>query len=202
MSRLLCMIVLSGLCIACNRPLKAIQSVKKKEPQITLNEDIEPKRITLYTSNLSEDMNMLATQNDEIVVLLYYHPHGNMDTVQLVSSEYHVFTNIDTLHTYSWTPAEEEDDDYYTLVMIEEDNETPIPILDSAIRSNWLRLKTDFQADNYSGIRQYLGDEDILGVTSFTWTTLPTFENRRSARFSIKGVHKMDKYRYDVIITR
>lgn len=81
------------------------------------------------------------------------------------------------------------------LFLIEQDAELPVSHIDSTLRVSHHAIMTEFNAGNYSGIEQYIGDEDILGAK-----VISKLNFSQPNDFYFTGMYKLDKYEYQVTI--
>lgn len=156
--------------------------------------------VVLKGKDLSEDLSVVSTKNDEILLLIYTYPtvHLNsagtsetLDAPVLVSK-----ANIDQYnreHSAQWSITNYDQEKRFLLLLIEQDEQTPIEQLDPIIRVNHRSILKAYQGRDYSGLKKYLGDEDLLGVCF-----IDSKEIQKEEMYSFRGVHKLDKYDYTV----
>lgn len=167
-----------------------LQHTYANEPTI---EHPDSLKIKIVAKNLSEDMHMLSTHDDEIALLIFNRVDSNTYG-DCVLSLTHTFGDSSTEYT-SVRMLPDTLTELLDIWLIERDQEIPIKELCDRIKKNHKRLKSAFLDTKYSSIRKYLGDEDILGCT-----TIQTPELAGHSTVQISGVHRADKYAYSIDI--
>lgn len=137
--------------------------------------------------NLSEDMSIISSKNDEIYYIIYQ----QNDSSKIPFSLYTFSTVFDQNHQIDSFSLDTLSVDNTTLVMVEEDSERDIYTLDSIVKQNLDSLNTFFINEDYTKIRSILGDDDILSIKHF-----PTIDS--TIQYQINHIHKMDKYEYSI----
>ncbi len=135
--------------------------------------------------NLSEDMSVTSSKNDEVYFFIY----DDVSKSKLSTYRFNgVFDKDQTMHSFNIAAQALES---VTLIVIEEDSDRPIRILDSLVGSNLDSLEVYFKTENYTDIRHILGDDDVLSIVRKK-------RIETGVGYSIIGIHKMDKYAYNV----
>ena len=141
---------------------------------------------TIEAVNLSEDMSVLSSQNDEIIVL-FFNPSDSTDVPTRGQIAANIFTKKSDHFSFE---LDSNLSDTFVSVMIEEDSDAVSERIDSLVRHNIDSLTSYFEKNDYTQIRTILGDDDVLDIRTITYTD--------SLTFTIQGIHKMDKYKYHV----
>lgn len=140
--------------------------------------------------NLSEDMSIFSTQNDELFIFIYNYRFSS----QLASPLFVDSVILDTANLVNkshWILNEDLDEGDLIFFLIESDSERPIGQIDTLIRQHHAELIKHFETLEYSALETYLGDDDLLGVEIFS-----SYKLIGTHTFNISGVHRMDKYEY------
>ncbi|MEM9389791.1 MAG: hypothetical protein AAGA02_04915 [Bacteroidota bacterium] len=149
--------------------------------------------IDIKAIDLSEDLNKLSTQNDELILLIY--EVQDIDATlnePLYSSEFTLDSK--TNRQQLTTGIHKQSNLELLMLVLERDTERPIAQIEPVVRIHFNEL-IEAQANNdYNLIRKYLGNEDILGTKRIT---LPI---SRPTEFKLQGIQKMDRYTYVVIL--
>jgi hypothetical protein len=146
--------------------------------------------IKICAKNLSEDMSLLATQNDEIILLLFPHSSASVPTKGLIVSK--IFTKDNNCYI---SKLDSTTVGSLTLVLLEQDSDATLTVIDSVVRNNIDSLTAYYRKSDYTKIRSVLGDDDVLGIRNI-WVGDSAFTT------SIIGFHKMDKYEYSISFGR
>ena len=151
---------------------------------------IDSLKITITSLNLSEDV----SGNDEILILCYL----DRDTLTLNETLFQKrlnFPSKNSSRNFSVKLKEDISEKPLLLFVLEQDSDLPIQKIDSILRISHLAIRKQFNARNYTGIEQYLEDEDILGIKAIS--------NLNCAQpyvVNFSGFYKLDKYDYSIQI--
>lgn len=178
----------------------------KNKQQVTRSTSTDPSdsgaatdsmRVLVQLVDGSEDMSQLSTKNDEILILMYaWKDSGDLEPAFFVS-QFKMDADHRLQQLSCTMPESMEPSTPILFLLIEQDAETPVEQLDPIIRVQHRHLMRAYEADDYSAISKYLGDEDLLGIRTFD---PPPQGKIVSLRF--EGVHRMDKYAYVVQMAR
>lgn len=141
--------------------------------------------ITISSDNLSEDMSVLSTKNDEIMFLIFPAEGENQNT-PLIS----LIATIDPEHaTHQREIHLDTNAGPYWVLLIEQDSENNIDDIVKLLRDKLSELKRYHDAQSYKDIEYILGDDDVLYIEKHK-------EINASTQIEIKGIHKVDRYSY------
>jgi len=140
--------------------------------------------------DLSEDMSVLSTKNDEILIILYEQIDSINFSEPLVGKRL-LFDSNNLIRSFDFPVKRELTNANLVLFLIELDYETPVEQIDPVIRIHHREITKAFFNMDRSSIEKYLGSEDILGIQKIT--ELPT-------DFYLSGVYKLDRYEYQISI--
>ncbi|WP_044208712.1 hypothetical protein [Flammeovirga sp. OC4] len=139
--------------------------------------------IIISSTNLSEDVSVLSTKNDEILFLVY--ELDSNDYQPPVINEYFV---LDSSKMEIRIEAELDSNKNYQYYLLEMDSNRDYLQLDPIIRIHHKAIVEYFVQGDYLGIEKYLGDDDILSIDELT---IPINKN-------INGIFKIDRYSYQI----
>lgn len=142
---------------------------------------------TIEAINLSEDMSIVSSKNDEICFFIYQNTDSGFKQPSIYRHNA-IYDKTHYIHSFRITQPSLKS---VTLVMIEEDSDRSIQVIDSIVANNLDSLKVFHIKEDYTNIRRILGDDDVLSMVELPEITTQT-------RYSIFGIHKMDKYEYAV----
>lgn len=166
-------------------------SCSRKQSHNLSESKISPYTPTLVikSTNLSEDLSRLASQDDEILLLAY----KSQDI--LTSPAIMEYLTFDKKHMLFEVPINKDDfiDDELILFILEIDTERRPNEIEKIVRKNVLALKNEFLKNNRIDINKILGDDDMLGVLRINKEKLEL-----SQTYNIIGTHKMDRYEYEL----
>lgn len=145
-------------------------------------------QIQIEATDLSEDMNTLASGNDELITLIY-HLDSSKTLKEPVYIQEFEFDKENKFIELS-TRISSEQKCQIMIVLLERDTERPLKQIDPIIRIYYREIMEAYQKHDLLTIRELLGDEDILGIRKLH---LP-LSAKMSFRF--RGRLKMDKYEY------
>ena len=142
---------------------------------------------TIEAINLSEDMSIVSSKNDEIFFFIY----SNLDSTYHQESTFSYNGVFDHQHLKQSFQIDTNRITNATVVIIEEDSGRPASTIDSIVSKNIQSLTAYYLETDYTKTRQILGDDDILYIQHFD-----TIDS--STTFTLKQIHKMDKYEYNI----
>ena len=151
--------------------------------------------LSIEAIDLSEDMSVLSTKNDEILLLIF-EQQDSMELSESLLSKRLKFDENKRFRQFTFTLDRRIVDSSLLLFLIEQDAETPIEQLEPIIRIHYSSIIEAYSSRNYLQIEKYLGDEDILGVLHIRELV------STPAQFRFQGVHKMDKFEYLIRIEK
>ncbi len=135
--------------------------------------------------NLSEDMNLLASGNDEIFVFLYSDTDSTSELKMMMEFTFSKSSKKDSVE------IDFNIDDITTGVLIEEDSDRSINELEQIVAHHRDSLKTYYHKTQYKKIEKILGDDDVLYIGPINKDTT-----------IIEGIHKVDRYKYLISFER
>ncbi len=185
--------VLITLCLLSCKTSKERSVIKKNYETLhslaTLSDSLT---IIVQSSNLSEDVSTLSSNDDEIALLIYSYIDSSISAPPLISDQFILKKNklSETIYYKGIKDLINKD---LILFLIEIDSEKKVADIDHLIRKNYRELQKAFVSKNYLEIEKQIGDDDILGIK-----ILQNFKPSLSIGFS--DIYRMDKYDYEVIL--
>ncbi|MTI40859.1 hypothetical protein [Fulvivirga lutimaris] len=146
--------------------------------------------ITISAINLSEDLSVISTKNDELFILIY----ELKDTIALGEPVLQKQFNVDKSNPsrlIHWNNFSRSTAKKYLLILVERDSDISTEQIEPVLRVYHKEISDAFRQKNYSEIEKYLGDDDVLGFYEFSVKEL---SNNSFIKF--KGTYKMDRYEY------
>lgn len=147
--------------------------------------------IKIVAHDLSEDMTILSSNDDELLFLMYELNKNESLEPPLLSRRF-LMDSAQTEVSFSVKDASFQDNEFL-IILIEQDSETPIEQLDPIIRVHHHQLLNSYQDHDLAVIKKYLGDEDLLGISKIDRGILS-----ESTPVQFKGFHRGDSYNYEV----
>lgn len=145
-------------------------------------------QLTVSSMDLSEDMSLSSTKNDELLLLIYKVENDSAVLNELTYDTAFVFDKNQRVMQLEWQGQE---NSKYLYFLLELDSDKTSVQLDPILRVYYKEVLAAFNKRDYTGIEKYLGDEDVLVANYFT---IPYQEEH-------KGVYKADKYHYTLSFT-
>ncbi|MFY0655075.1 MAG: hypothetical protein JXQ96_23815 [Cyclobacteriaceae bacterium] len=147
--------------------------------------------ITITANNLSEDMNVLSTKNDEILLLGYTQKDvlGKPLFIEKLL--------FDESHKKHETKLSLDCNCQIILFMIELDSKKTIEQIDPVLRVHHQQIVELYSRNEWVKLQTYLGDEDMLGTKKFE-TPIET----SGVSFEFEGIQKIEKYSYSIEINQ
>ncbi len=141
--------------------------------------------VSLQAKNLSEDMSVLSTRNDETVLLIY--AVTSQDTT-LILNQQHTYTQRNELahHVIRDTSKYRSP---WLVVLIELDSDRDSSEIEPIVTKNLKSLSSLLMNEEYNALSKLLGIDDLLGTQRVDST-------RNS--LIIKGIHRADLYEYEL----
>lgn len=172
----------------------SLNSCQTKAP--VLEERIPVAKIyldSLVVKDLSEDMSRISTHQDEIFLFTFLHRQKEIlqqhKTHQLVFSKETFMLPINLLIE----PPEESD--HCTFFLVELDNETLPPEVDSLL-ANWVQQSAFLKKFNFLQADSLLGHDDLLGMQSYLVRDLPKLRP-----LSFSGRQLFDRFVYELYLS-
>ncbi|MCX6294601.1 MAG: hypothetical protein NTX97_00815 [Bacteroidetes bacterium] len=148
--------------------------------------------IIISSTNLSEDVSTLSSNDDEISIFIYPYNDSSISTPPLISNQF-IFKKNKMSETIYYKGIKNLINKDLILFLIEIDSEKKNEEIDLLIRKSYIELQKGYAAKNYLEIEKQIGDDDILGIK-----VLPNFKSPTTIDFS--DIYRMDKYNYEVIL--
>ncbi|MCW3072647.1 MAG: hypothetical protein JWO44_2537 [Bacteroidetes bacterium] len=150
-------------------------------------------RLEIVSSNLSEDMSTLSSNDDELLLLIY-------DYTDSTVTGSPAFTGYFTLHKKDQKvilPADplgnfiQHD---LLLFLIEIDSDKKPGDIEASVTHHYKELIAAYKLRDYLAIEKVIGDEDVLGIK-----VLPAFKPGKDNEIIFSDIYKMDRFSYSLI---
>jgi len=145
-------------------------------------------RITITASNLSEDISLLASKDDELLFLVFnyidYRPGENLVLQTFTFDTSDRSFSIDLDHKFAKGPK--------LIALIELDSSTSHKRISDLVQNHHLSLLHSFRLHDLEQIEEILDDDDLLGIKI-------TDPMDRVIKFS--GTWRMDRYEYQITLS-
>jgi hypothetical protein len=182
---------LSVFLSGCKAKQHAIIRKNSGNPVVVLSATA-PLKIITSSSNLSEDMSTLSTNNDELVLLVYRFSDSTITGTPLASM-YTVFDKNKKCDTLVCTNTADLLGKDLIIFLLEMDSDKKAAQVDPLIRQHYPELAKAYVMKNYLEIEKLIGDDDILGIEMIDALKYP-----ETIRFS--DIHRMDRFDYTIKI--
>ncbi len=166
------------------------------EPEINVGFQMSDSlTVRVEAKELSEDLHVLSSKNDEILLLIY-EQIDSVAPMQLVLKSQLKFDQTNRVQEFKaplekWPIVGE-----LLLFLIEQDSETPLAQLDPIISIQRHEIINAYRNGDYVMMEEYLGDEDVLGIKHISnW-------DQGNVNIEFKGYYKLDKFEYSIDLIR
>ncbi len=147
--------------------------------------------IKIEAFNLSEDMSVLSTRNDEIIFQIYQYNAYILDEPIFISTSVFDEQNRVQLFKFDANLLNKESD--YLVLLIENDYERSDEQRNSVIRIHHKSIFELYNHDEILAMDKYLDTDDLLGMKIISNAEI---WNSRSVQF--EGVQNLEKYKYEI----
>ena len=135
-------------------PILLISILSACYPKLYLNKDKKPKdkkpsskqEISINSKNLSEDVNIMSTQNDELIFLVY--SKLNREFPENILQEEFVMDSINTPKTFKLKQKLKPEEEI-VLVLLEMDTEQTLKQIEPVIRLNYKTILEAFIQEDF-----------------------------------------------------
>lgn len=158
----------------------------------SLNKLSDSISIIIQSTNLSEDMSTLSSNDDELALFLYSYKDSAVSELPIFST-YFVLNKTKMSDTLYFNGIKKILHNDLILFLVEMDTEGKIEFIEMQIRKNHNELIKACREKNYTTIEMHLNDNDILGVKVMKDFT-------RETTIEISDIHRMDRYNYQITL--
>lgn len=155
------------------------------------NEQVSNK-LKIYAADLSEDMNRLSTQDDEMIILIYVKVDtGKSLDKPILATKFRLDTagRTQIFESLNLTGPN------YLIILMESDDNRDLEQIDPVIRVYWKEILNLCDKRYWNDLKKYLGDNDFLG-----YKNLSQEEIKQHKGFIIEGRQHLDHYLYKISI--
>lgn len=164
--------------------------------QKSVNDSIESQvyLCRLVALDLTEDVSIMSTRNDELVVLVY-RDSLNQKYPDLIYQDYFVIDSLRTIKKFSLYDTILKNSNF-TFILIEVDTRKTLAQIESIVKLNFDDiLKAQFSG-NSKVLNHLFGDDDLIGIEK-----IPTSDLKcKNVAIEFKGIHLFDSYKYQLKI--
>lgn len=160
---------------------------KNKDSSLHLSDSLT---IIIASTNLSEDMSSLSSNDDEIALFVYSYTDSIIDQPPFIAYN-GILSKTKMIDTTYFHPIKKITHKNLIVFIIEIDTDKKIEFIEPQIRKNHQALLKAYATKDYSMIERYLKDDDILGIKE-----IENFE--RGMSIEISDIHRMDRYHYQI----
>lgn len=150
--------------------------------------------IRISPVNLSEDMSLFSTKNDELLLLIYQKRPEQLPEL-IFSKAFMADTSFTETKADMHLPPHTEEDSLF-LLLLEKDSQHTIEQIDPVIRLSYDKIYSLYEARDTPALVSYLGKDDLLGMAHID---LRDFLSK-TLLLEFKGIQKMDRYAYLVYL--
>jgi hypothetical protein len=156
------------------------------------NQISDTTELIIRSTNLSEDMSTLSSNDDEVMLLLYNF-NDSLITAPPVLSTYFVLTkkrNADTLYSSELNKHKN-----MILFLLEIDSNKTLAEIETLVSAHYKDLISASLSKNYPVIQRCIGDDDILGIREVSG-----YEPSQNLEIIFSDIYRMDRYDYSVTL--
>lgn len=176
------------LLFSCSR--KQSRNIVLEDSSLSLGPILE-----IIGENLSEDASRLSSNNDEILLLIYGFPLIN-GTSSVLFSEYFILDNEKKKASFD-VDKKLFEGETVLFVMAEVDSDISVDKIETTITQNLDSLFDSFKNLDRATQSKIIGDDDILVMRE-----IPIQNTSPNFTFTVEGVHKIDRFRYLIKISK
>lgn len=175
---------------------KSQQKLTSTSSPSTIEQSTDYSTCQIKAFNLSEDMSSLATNNDELIILIYAINEEGALTEPLCSKS----LVLDTLKFSAQFQFEKISHDFskdLLIYLIEMDTDKTIVQIEPTVRLHHQSIMEAFAQRDSKKLKELLGDDDLLGIRKIS-----SDKFQEVNEFTIEGIQKMDRFEYRITIIR
>lgn len=150
--------------------------------------------ITVGSTNLSEDMSALSTNNDEILLLILDSLDNQTVTTPLLSF-YTTLSKTKIKDSCSIQTTLLANNQKHILFLLEIDTNKSKEDIAKLIQQHYQLLRDAYLSKDYQQTEQLIGDDDILGIHPFNFPLTNSV-----LQINFNDIHRMDRYQYTIKI--
>jgi hypothetical protein len=133
---------------------------KKEVTKAVLSDSVQ---LIVSSTNLSEDMSSLSSNDDEVAVFIYNYSDSAI-TSKPVFSDYFILNKNKMSYTIQYTDKITELNNNVIFFLLEVDSEKKLREIESEVRKNYKELINAYYKKDYTEIEKYIGDDDLMGI--------------------------------------
>jgi hypothetical protein len=187
----LIMIIIVGL-TSCTIAKKAIVEKNISTTVLPIHSTTDSLFLIVQSSNLSEDMSSLSSNNDEVAIFIYSFTDSIIHNPPVFSANF-VLTKNQMADTFNITSLKNNFSQTMILFLLELDTERSIQEMAPLLPTHCKKIIQAYTDRNYLEIENYLGDDDVLGIQIIK-------EFNHTSSFEFNDIYKMDRFSYKISI--
>lgn len=153
---------------------------------VSAQNDSSVVKISVNSTNLSEDLSVASSKNDELMLIIYESPDGIDELNEPIFITKFTFDDNRMSSILEWKLSSISGK--FIFFLIERDSERTELQIDPVLRIHSENIIDCFDQRDYLCIEKYLDDEDLLGYGKFQ---IPSSH-------LLNGVYKLDKFSYSI----
>lgn len=150
--------------------------------------------ITIYAYNLSEDMSVFSTMNDEVIIQIY-ELSDKMYLEEPILSEERIFDEINRTSKIILAEESIKENNQYLLLITEYDYKKTDFQRNPVIRIHYKEIKEFYTKKDRTKLDEYLGSDELLGLSELTGK-----EIQEGIELTYEGYQNLEKYKYNISI--
>lgn len=173
--------------ISCKTAQKTDNAALEKKREVSISDSLI---LIVTSSNLSEDMSTLSSNDDELILLIFSYADSTINnkasfSTSLVLNKSNLSDTINCNELKKWVGKS------LILFLLEMDSEKTIEQIEPLVRANHKKLIDSYYKRNYLEIEKCIGDDDLLGIK-----VMNNFKKNTLIEFS--DIHRMDRFKYSL----
>ncbi|MGZ4056903.1 MAG: hypothetical protein ACXVPU_03955 [Bacteroidia bacterium] len=148
--------------------------------------------LIIQSTNLSEDMSTVSSNDDEILVLIYNYSDSTI-TGKPILSKYFVLNKNKMSDTIHYADKITGFNNNIIFFLLEIDTDKKPEVIEASVRANFKGLIKAYQKRDYTEIEKYIGDDDVLGIKN-----IEDLKSKRPGYFEFSDIYKMDRFSYHI----
>jgi hypothetical protein len=164
-------------------------SPKQETAKSSVSDSIQ---LIIHSSNLSEDMSTLSSNDDEVAVFIYNYSDSTI-TSKPVFSSYFILNKKKMSDTLNYTNNVNDKNNTIIFFLLEIDSDKKLSDIEPDVRLHYKELISAYNKKNYTEIEKYIGDDDLMGIKK-----IEDIKSNSPVYFEFNDLYKMDRFSYSV----
>lgn len=184
--------LLLSIFISCGSFKKYLPFSSRQEPaKIALADSVQ---LIVQSTNLSEDMSTLSSNDDELVIFIYNYSDSTITSKPIFSSYFILNKNkmCDTIH---YADKINEQNNNIIFFLLEMDSDKKLEEIEPSVSNHYKELIAVYNKKDYTEIEKHIGDDDLLGMMR-----IENLKSNRPLTFEFNDIYKMDRFSYSITL--